>query len=205
MESILRVTSAATTFNLALEGDVVAECGIIDEDYVTRNLPRVSAAIATYCSRVFARQTYEETFRLIYRDDVVLNQFPIVSITSIVEDGVALAATDYEADLASGIILRLSSDELICWQARKVVFTYIAGFLLPGQTGANLPHEIQMAVFETMRAMSSALTRDPEVVSESIPNVFSRSYRVIGDSGGSVHLPPRAINLLDNFCKARFV
>jgi hypothetical protein len=185
MESILTVTGAATNFNLTTLANFKTDIGLTttDEDaWITAKLPRVSALIARFCNRVFAKQTYSQQFRDVESDALSLSQYPIVSVTSITEDGTVLASTDYEIDAAKGLIYRLYNDERVCWSACKITVVYLGGFVLPGDSGTrDLPQDLEEAALTEMKSARLAKTRDPAVKSYDIPGVYSET-RWIGDA-----------------------
>ena len=105
-----------------------------------------SLSIAGYCSRIFKRGTYTEFIPASNRQALLLQQWPIASVSSIVDDGTTLVLnTDYRLDAqdkAQGQVYRengwngkwlvsgLTSDARA--SSRILTVTYIAGFYLPG-------------------------------------------------------------------------
>jgi hypothetical protein len=87
------------------------------------------------------------------------------------------------------------------WIARKVTVVYVAGYLLPGQDGANLPADITRATIITAAAMFEAIGRDPLLRSESTDGVTAASYLDPRANAGGV--PPQAENLLSNYREIR--
>ena len=66
-------------------------------------IEQASAIVARPANRTFGKETLTETVRLgAPSAELMLARFPVTSVTSIVEDGTALSADDYELDAESG-------------------------------------------------------------------------------------------------------
>lgn len=86
-----------------------------------------------------------------------LKQQPVVSVTSIVEDGVTLTAgTDYVIDTSIGIAYRGSNLSPLYWHAGSdnIVVTYIAGEVNPSPTAQLLVKELTRHLWRTQRGAS---------------------------------------------------
>ncbi len=79
--------------------------------------------------------------------------------------------------------------------------TYTGGYLLPGQSGRDLPAGIEGAAVELVSDFWHAKGRDPSVKSEEEPGVFRTDYWV-GAVGESGELPPRVQMKLAPFRRA---
>jgi hypothetical protein len=62
---------------------------------------------------------------------ILLRQPPCLSITSVVENGATLAATDYFVRESSGVLYRGTAVAPYCWPDGTVVVTYVAGYADP--------------------------------------------------------------------------
>jgi len=151
-------------------------------------------------------ETYQEEIRNVYGlYDLYLSRRPIVSVTTVVEDGATLVEnTTFQTNSASGQIERLDSDDLITWAAEKVVVTYQAGYTLPSETDSyTLPEPIHEAAIYAVQARlndyQTGLIRD-KVRSESIEDVAEFEYQVDSNVAtgvaGNRSLPRRAVALL---------
>lgn len=111
----------------------------------------VSEMFNGHVGRTLAKTTYTDA----YLDgngqvSLVLQNFPIISITSIHEDGVLLtegADGDYVVDYASGIVHRIGGRWL---RGRKTLkITYAAGYVVqgavPGTGETALPADVKLA------------------------------------------------------------
>lgn len=205
--AIATVTVAAATRRLATEAALRVELGSPAEPLAARVddvLDQASAAVESFCGRSLARETVSEVFRQDAWsgiDALHLSRRPIVSMTSITEDGTALDAADREFDPESGMVYRLSSDERICWTARKITIVYVAGYLMPDETGTTLPYAITRATLMTAAAMFHAIGRDPALRSESVDGVAAASY--LDPRAAALGLPPAAADLLMPFRDVR--
>lgn len=217
------VTTAATSTDLTTLAAVKLDLGIIgtDEDvYISSQIPRITSAIVSYLNiaqasdgtNTVGRETLTETFRQkdAYRfgdgirdvnvEKLILSRYPVTSIVSVVENGITLDPSLYEIDGSTGIILRFDSiGYQRNWCFRKCVVTYIAGWLLPGDSGSTLPHDIENAAICLLKSTRAARTRDPLVKSEDIPGVLSTTYWVGTTRTEVGALPPEIASMLDGY------
>lgn len=194
---MLVVSTAAATTALTTRDAFKAAANLTsttDDDFIDTLIVSISdqvntilgVATATDGTRTIGRETLVETIRsdqyrrygarcCLHHGHValILSRYPIVSVTSITEDDVAVDAADYEIDGASGMIKRLDSDALRSWYAAKIVVTYVAGWLLPNDTGRNLPYDLEDAVISMIKASRFGRDRDPAIKSESM---LQRTY-----------------------------
>jgi hypothetical protein len=194
MPGLVQVVTPATASNLTTLDDARMECGQDDTSqdvYLARLVKRASSTIANYCGVVFGVQTINETFRFgwepgvgpasqtvapygtplnIQRKPLVLSEAPNVAITGILENGNALTAgTDFEFDADAGLVYRLSSNGMRSfWNVPTVVVSYTAGWILPGQTGRNLPDDLEQVCLSLIRAAFMARGRDPSVAMDTL-------------------------------------
>lgn len=194
--SILTVVTPATTYDLTVLATVKSELGITDtasDAKLDLWIDQASGIFAAECNRVFAKETISEQFRLrrsdclvrSRQDSLILARYPVASITSVTEDDVVLAATDYEVDKATGLLYRLSGGTRINWCAQKVVVVYVGGYdLLP-----ELPQEIERAVISLVKQYHFGATRDPLLRGEEVVGVQRYDYRVSSGSDDGAYPP----------------
>ena len=129
-----------------------------------------------------------------------LARWPNVALASIGEDGVTLAADDWELDAATGELWRLDgADRRVAWPAAKIVVAYAAGYLLPGDPQRDLPEDLERACLETVKARWFARLRDPLVKSEQVQGITSADYWVPSTGDGDPGLPPSVVGLLQRY------
>lgn len=112
----------------------------------------VSATFNSHLGRILAKTTYT-SLKLNGPEatpDLVLPNYPIVSIASIYEDDTLLVEnTDYYVDYAAGIIHRIGGNWVEGWH--EIVITYVAGYVVQGATPGTgetaLPANIKLACF----------------------------------------------------------
>lgn len=201
------ISSAAADRKLTTAADVLAATGLTVTDAL---ILQVSDAIAREC-RVAASgvaqptmraETLIETFRLSRRDaegawpyeetarrssSLFLARMPVSSVTSIVADGTALAADEFELHGAEGRIVRLVSDCETAWAAQKIVVTYVAGF-------STVPEDLKLAAILAVQEKSSATGRDPLLRGESHEGLGSMQYFQSTTSPGG--LPAAVVDML---------
>jgi len=184
------ITPAAAT-DLTTVAAVKGELGITDL------IRQASGAIATHCGRAFASERVRETIRLSApAPSITLSRWPVTAVQAVVVGGTALAPDAYEVDPDTGILTRLDGFGLtVPWPTGSIAIEYTGGFILPGQDGRTLPHDIERACLDTVAATWNARGRDPLVRSEKAFDVLATSYLVDGFTG----LPPSAMGLLAPF------
>jgi hypothetical protein len=211
----LTVSTAATNRLLTSLARVKQALGIADTEndtLISELITRASDEIVSYLRMPYAddgsaptlaRETFVETLRSVHggSHELFLTRRPIVSVTSVVEDGATLTAdTDFQVNRRLGGLLRMVSDDYEAWSADKVVVTYQAGYLLPNSDSRDLPYDIEEAAIYTISARLSDLNAtvgDPEIRSESLEGAYSATYQTSGaTSFGSGGLPTRARALL---------
>ena len=211
MDSLVTVTVAAATRALTTAASLRAELGVSDStlpDARAGNLiARASKAAESYCGRVFARETLSQVFRWSaawscrpyeQRKMLALARYPVSSISSVTEDGTALTAADYEADAETGRLYRLSSDARVAWCAQKTTVVYVAGYVLPGDSGTRtLPEGIEAAAIKLAATLYHGASRDPSIKGESADGIGSVDYWVGSVPGAAGELPPDVTALLD--------
>jgi hypothetical protein len=171
-----------------------------EDDYLTDQIDRATAAICTYLNvapttngaRTLGSETLVETFRfgnaysanLPFNNDLLLARGPVTSITSVVVDGTTLDPTEYEVDGLTGCLHRLTtSDVFTPWYGRKIVVTYVAGWALPDDDDRTLPFDIEDAAIELVKANRFGRARDPLLRSENIlESLYSYSLFAPGDT-----------------------
>lgn len=125
-----------------------------------------SARIGQYCNRQFKRQNYTETLPPNGRQLLILQQYPVQSVASVVQKGTTLtAATDYiatspfaevgeiyrETGWTGDYMLRGIVTNDIGPGKLEIVVTYVAGYYLPDDAlyvagnVASLPLDLQYA------------------------------------------------------------
>lgn len=148
------------------------------DTFLTQQLSFIQAAIENYCRRKFDATTYIQTF---YKDDyevskeIALYSFPVNSITSIVEDTVTLAPTNYRLHKGTGYIIRPETGFFT--SAKETVVTYEAGY-----SYANMPISLQHVVYSLVSERYSkeksgvSLNFGSDVQRVSIPGTISIDF-----------------------------
>jgi hypothetical protein len=190
---MLTVIEAAKNRDLTLTATVKAEMGITirdDDQQIKRLIGQASDVVATYCNRVFATETVAETLRSFGRSaSFMLSRYPVIEVVSVIEAGVSLTADQYEIDLRTGIIDRISASCISPWGHGKTVVTYKSGFALP----SDLPDGVERATILLVKQYLASGDRDPMVRSESVEGAGSTDYF----SGAGTGLPPEVQGLLE--------
>jgi hypothetical protein len=176
MISTVVVTSPAATSDLTRLDAVKSELsisGTTDDVYLTDLIRQTSDLIARFCRRPdgFGRETVTQTWRL-DRDPsrLVLARDIAPTLTSVTEDGTALASADWLLD--GSLLYRLQADVPTVWSASKVVVVYAAGYTL--LTDAS--YDLERCCIDLVSRSYRARGRDPSLKSMRVPDVLDVSY-----------------------------
>jgi hypothetical protein len=207
VRSIVTVTVPATSTMLCTVADLKTELGGIETDDNSRFFRLIRAAsqkVVAYLHRPLALETVSEAFRREHGDRradcLNLSRYPIIVVTSVTEDGVALTTADYEVDPARGQLFRLSNDCRTCWTAAKIVVVYQAGYKLPGVSDATLPADIEEAALRLASQSYTSPEQAPGLRSIIVPGVVEKQFwdqSASGEDGDE--LPPDIRALLDPY------
>jgi uncharacterized phiE125 gp8 family phage protein len=100
------------------------------DDEIRAMLEAVSDVCERFTRKTWRRQTFVETYTVGDDTDVIrLRHSPVVSVTTVVENGVTLTASDYTLDGRQGWLKRGSSLAYVDWQCgfQGTTVTYVAG------------------------------------------------------------------------------
>lgn len=195
MRSILTVTTAPSVTSLTTLQRVKDELGIADgasDAILNTKIAEASSDIEAHLGRTLSRATLTQTFwGEGCAECLLLGRVPVASITSVTVDDVLVDADEYRLDSETGALYRLdSSGYPDGWDwCKSVVVVFAAGYLLPGETGRNLPPAIEAGAVSLVQSFWSNRGRDPLVKSMEIPGVISEQYW-IGAVGEAGSLPP---------------
>ncbi|HQS18789.1 hypothetical protein [Reyranella sp.] len=176
-----RLTTAANVQAVLFDGATT------DTALIEALIDRVSAMAARRCNLAraagvapptFGRETCRATWRPQSgrRTGTLMLPWrvPIVSISSVVEDGVTLDSSAYS--LRPGAMLELALDR--CWSSAGIVVTYVTGWDLADEE--QRPADFESAVIDQVKVMYLSRDRDPTIRSEDVPGVHSATYSVAG-------------------------
>ncbi len=196
---MLTVTTPATDRALLTPAELRSALpGVeVQDQALTALNGRIEATICKACNVARAGavpptlrlESVVDTYRLKSQQNVlILSRRPTVTIVSVVEDGAALAAEDYEVDAGAGMLYRLSGDARVCWPACKIVVTYSAGW-------ETVPDDLKEAAAKMARVLwSEGAKADPNLKRESIPGVIDREWWVSQNDDKA--MPQEVLDLL---------
>lgn len=175
-----------------------ARLGITDtsqDENLTILIQAASDAVAAFLGYDPTLLSYSEVRDGNGRDKMVTNYAPVKSVSSVqVNEQTYTEASDYKGpgyqydDLA----IFLMGGAAFQKGRRNVRLAYTAGY-------DPIPGDIQEAVEQTVHSMYSGQTIDPNMSGESVPGVYSASYREGGANVGAV--PTASYRLLDHYVK----
>lgn len=122
---------------------LIPTADITRDDQVRHMLSVATSHAERYCNTSFRRQTLTKTFN--GGTAVLMLTAPVLSITSVVEDGTTLTADDYDLDPVSGLLWRGEMGSGRTWErdAGGTTVTWVAGY-------ANPPLPVQQGVLELL-------------------------------------------------------
>ncbi len=202
MRKFLEVITPATSLDLTVLVTAKEHLGVTGTalDAKIQNwIKQASDAIASHCSRVFGQETVKETFFVdLDADSLVLERYPIASISSVTVDGVALAGTEHIVDKAKGILSRVDGDSLKNWTKGKVEVTYLGGYVLL----SGLPYDLEQACLKMVQYAYTQGSRDMAAKRVEVPGVMTVDYWV-GAMGTAGELPPDVATLVAPYVSYR--
>ncbi len=172
----------------------------------------VSERIEKYCSRHFEKATYTEYHRGHERQRLLLNQYPIVSVTSVELNGSVLASTEYEIeDADAGILFRetgwpwkgynvgLVGEPGVSTRNIKVV--YVAGYVLPKDATADnprtLPYDLEQACISFVAHLYGGKEGAGKVSEQQ--GAVRTDYEKLVLGAGLLSLPPEVAALCESY------
>ncbi len=155
------------TFSASRTGDITISSydyfawDFSQDKFIERNINSASSLVSKYCNRLFIKDTYDEFYPGTGRQRLVLEQYPINTITSVSENSAALTAgIDYVTSnstlLDEGIIFK---EDGWTWfgfliglvgeptaPINNIEVIYSSGFTLEPETERNLPFDLEDVV-----------------------------------------------------------
>ncbi|MDR6953790.1 hypothetical protein J2X65_003153 [Ancylobacter sp. 3268] len=198
------VTPAASLVLTTVErARALAEFGNLSDEEVTLLLQHASAAISDFCKRIFYRQTYRQTFtdRELADGEIMLAQWPVTNIASVIIDGTSLAPDSYRQD--DQWLCRVAGGRPRAWCGVSAEVIFTAGYSVPPEAAATLPLPVERAVALEAAAYFEGADRDELLKAETVDGVGSFSYRV--PSPGDSLTSPSAAQLLKPYAVPRLV
>lgn len=174
---MLTIITPAANKRLASAADLVALVPGMTTQQAEKLLDQSGAMIEAECRRVLVSEMVKETLRDVCASMIMLERWPVASITSVVVDGVTLAGTDHEVD--GSRLFRLSGDARIAWVGAKIEITYVGGYSI-------IPADLARASLDLAVNLNASQGRDTSVRSINIPDVEQVSYRDDGNGGGLI-------------------
>lgn len=193
------VTKLVTLERVKLELDITTSAKDV---LLNAKIDEATSDIEAHTARTFARASFSEIF---WGDPnaaeyLILARAPVASITSVTVDDVLIDATEYRLDAETGQLYRLDASGYPCvWSwCKSVVILDSGGFLLPGETGRDLPPALEGAAVDLVTSYWVNKGRDQTVKSESVPGLGDVEYWV-GAVGEAGELPPGVVAKISPF------
>lgn len=189
VRSVAEALVAYTTLDRAAkELDITAPD---DLDRLADMLLEAKSMTDAFCNRNFAyAEDITERVRGYGDGFLIVQQTPIVEITSITKDGSLVHESNYEIDDAeAGIIYSdsgFSANDIVLEglanrvlpnsQEADIDIVYSGGYVLPGTDGRNLPYDIERAQVQIIKHLWQSRTRDMGIKSEKADDIYQATY-----------------------------
>lgn len=165
---------------------VFAELGVTPTSDQTAQMEtvigQVSGLFDRFLDRVLAEEDVTDHFRQPRGNTLRLSRWPVAQILQVIEDGTELTPDDWELDELTGQLWRLANGDRADWSAcGTTTVSYVGGYDLPD----DLPADIQRAAVDQVKSQYMAGTRDPNLRSFSVPDVYQASFNVAGGDGAA--------------------
>lgn len=169
--------------NSAVAATLTAECKIAAASAVQATLR--SETLTEELRPLYTRLRHEPAPSVLQ-----LARRPIISVTSVVENGVTLDDTGYRIQGSKGQIIRLSAGNDGHWAYAPITATYVAGW-------ATVPDLLKQAAERLARDWWFESQRDPSLKSKEIAGIGSFAYRWSSTSDAA--LPQDVLDLLAEY------
>ena len=168
---------------------------VANDAWLTKVITRASLAAERYCNRIFALQTYLDTFAGnvtgLTGEPLMLSQAPVdPESLEVTLDGAGLVQGDFALEPLAGHLWRITDPRAWVVGAGLSV-VYDAGFDV-------IPADVQQAVLDLCTMESSARGRDPMLRATESPGLGRQEFWVGGVPGGSL-LPQDIASLLNPY------
>jgi hypothetical protein len=182
----------------------------VTDDTAQQLADSATGVVRDYLQRDIAQQTFTELYDTNGTDYILLNNWPVASISSVVIDGLpplvpaAVRQPGYRISPSSPRKLEFAGYGKQPRGIDVVTVVYIAGFPVgtapdplssASFAGSGLPTGVYMALKLTVAALYNAAMADPNLQSEGVAGVFSGSFH----AGGVGSVPPGAMTLLQAY------
>ncbi len=195
---MLEVITPATTLDLTTVEQVNRELGLDtgeNDALIAGYISAVSDSISKHCKRIFAAQEYEETFYLKqYKNEVLLSEYPVAEIASIIENDETLADDDARVNADTGAVIRRRNGDVCWWPAGTIIVTYTAGFSDDTSGAPSPPPAIERAAILLAAMSYRSRGRDPAV--RSVQHGDASVSFGIGPFVNGEGMPPEIVALL---------
>lgn len=123
-----------------------------DDEELRDTLAAATEAAENYCNRPLRRKTVTETHNGSC-GPILLWRAPVVSVTSVVESGTTLTASDYFVNASAGLLYRGTTSATFEWYEgmQNVVVTYVAGYADPPRVAQQAVKELARHLWESQR------------------------------------------------------
>ncbi len=126
--------------------DFLTISGSTEDSKLTYLINEVSRWIASFCGRNFVSTTYTEYYDGTGTDELMLKNYPIISVTSLHDDPARVFGSNVAKSVAADVLVYKNTGTLKLWNKEgafqvgvaNVKVVYVAGY-------APIPAEIQMA------------------------------------------------------------
>jgi hypothetical protein len=166
---------------------------VANDVWLSKVIARSSLAAERYCNRIFALQTYNDTFPAgatgVINEPLILSQAPVDPASlEVTLDGAVMAADGYGLEPLAGHLWRSGTS----WSnTAGLSVVYDAGFSV-------IPADVQQAVLDLCTVENAGRGRDPMLRAMESPGLGRQEYWV-GGLPGSPLMQPDIASLLNPY------
>lgn len=213
---MITVVTPAGDRNLIELADLKLELGVTstdDDTWLAAVIAQASAAVESFCDRVFAVETVDETLPGDGTPFLILSRAPVTALTSVKYGPPASQETIDPAtymlhDNRLGIVANLNGT----WRDTSSPIVQQLGFTSGGfgmnyytvrySSGfATIPADVQRAVTDLCKTSYYRRADDPSLASIDVPDVIRKSWRAGGEASAG-GLPASVAGLLQPYRRA---
>lgn len=205
---MLTVLTPAANFKLTtltiLQAELPAGDATADAT-LNRYIDEASAAIATFCRRVWPVEEVRETIDpRPCADKLLLERYPVIAVSELTIGGVEVDTDEIEIDPLTGFLYRLQAGERIAWEPGRTIVEYTAGWLLPADvrdTGDTVTHDLPADVRRAATMLATRIRhgagRDASVRGLQYSDGSRIDYGMQANSSSSGEMPSDIAALLN--------
>lgn len=200
----ITVVTAPESTRLTTLATVKSHLGITsntDDDLMNSFIDMASDRAVSYCNRPFAQSRIKETVQNCGTKNIRLSRTPVTTIHAVEYKDETVDNTSYYFESANTGLITNYFNWTNTEQKFDYEIEYTYGFVLPSfSTGTrNLPHDLELAIIDLVKATYINRKADTTIISEAVAQVYTVKRNKNGILNLSTGLTPFAQAILSNY------